>query len=335
MSQEIQQIAHLLESHSNALLLIAESPKLILPANFTGKIISNRFQTVQQLSAQNANCVFSDFVINKDDIEKDIIFRTFKEKAISLYIIETYLKQSSCNTSLTILGYKNEGISSLIKRIETFSGLSIEQEKHKQLVVVSIKKSRHLHNKVQKHNYQSIIRVDHDISYFSKPGVFGWNKIDKGSRLLIEHFKQQQHASHSSILDLGCGYGYLSIEAWKMGFSKIDATDNNAAAISACKYNFYHQRINGKVFASNCADTTEDYYDIILCNPPFHQGFDHTKSLTGQFVRQAYNRLKTGGCAYFVVNQFIAIEKAAENYFTSQQNLATNDGFKILKLEKK
>ena len=70
---------------------------------------------------------------------------------------------------------------------------------------------------------------------YTKPGIYGWQKIDLGSRLLVAAIQEYLGAGDSrqlnTVLDLGCGYGYLSIMLARLGASHIVATDNNIAAV--------------------------------------------------------------------------------------------------------
>ena len=50
-------------------------------------------------------------------------------------------------------------------------------------------------------------------------------------KILVGNFFSRWIPVNSSVLDLGCGYGYLSIRASRVTKAKIIATDNNAAAI--------------------------------------------------------------------------------------------------------
>ena len=46
-----------------------------------------------------------------------------------------------------------------------------------------------------------------DNTFISQPGIFGWNKIDKGSHILTQNLPQDLKGKGA---DFGCGYGYLS-----------------------------------------------------------------------------------------------------------------------------
>ncbi|NQX92778.1 MAG: methyltransferase, partial [Flavobacteriales bacterium] len=40
-----------------------------------------------------------------------------------------------------------------------------------------------------------------------------------------------------------------------------------------CSYNLQHHQIEHKVVATNCTAAVTEQFDLVLCNPPFHSGF--------------------------------------------------------------
>ena len=304
--------------------------------------VSNRLDLASSYQAS-----FSDFqiksLLNKNTSkEKHLIFRIAKEKAINLHVIYSALQYIHLG-SLTLYGFKNEGIKSLQKLIQEESkpleGCKVSQKKYsKQLSILHIELSRHTPPSLSFDDYHQHYNLTLDnFRFISKPGQFGWKKTDLGSQLLIEQLSlllpSINNLTTTSLLDLGCGYGYLSIKAKQLGFNTIDATDNCAAALLSCQENFQLHQIEGQVIASNCADNINKKYDIILCNPPFHHGFDHNVSLTEVFIKSSAKHLKKDGFALFVVNEFVGIEKEANKHFTKQQLLDKKSGFKVLLLK--
>ena len=113
---------------------------------------------------------------------------------------------------------------------------------------------------------------------------------------------------------------------------EIVATDNNAAALEACKENFKAVGIDGKVIAADCGAGIQQQFDIILCNPPFHQGFTTSNNITDKFLSNTLRLLSENGKALFVVNQFIPLEKKATTLFSHTETVATNGSFKLVEL---
>lgn len=323
------------ESTADTLWCADENVAGFFPACFKGQAITNRFDIWQPLSARQPDCLYNDFDLLEARKASAIIFRIAKEKAVNLHIIRQAFALLPPGGKLHLAGYKNEGIASLASHISKLFPCTLEQHRHKnQLFHIDI--SSHGPVCPEQDDYAELSWLGDDTSgFYSKPGIFGWEKVDVGSRLLMDIFATRHpDADNTRILDLGCGYGYLSIRARQLGFTHIDATDNNAAAITACQANFQHHRIVGKMFPDNHAAACQTQYDIILCNPPFHQGFGHHKNLTEVFTEEAARLLKPGGQAWFVVNQFIGIEKIADRLFQKCKLLDKKGGFKVFLFEK-
>src|SRR5699024_3205426 len=78
-----------------------------------------------------------------------------------------------------------------------------------------------------------------DLTLYTAPGIFGWDKVDEGSRLLAttlaEHGRQLWPRPPQRVLDLGCGYGYLTVMAGRHWPGvELVATDSHAGAVQAC-----------------------------------------------------------------------------------------------------
>jgi 16S rRNA (guanine1207-N2)-methyltransferase len=188
------------------------------------------------------------------------------------------------------------------------------------------------------YNQQRPIALDSELKLLSKPGLFGWNKVDSGSSLLIEQLEKHPELTKApvSCLDLGCGYGYLTIAAAGLANCKSiqhwRMTDNNAAALAVAQENLLHNQLTGEVIAADAGKGISTKVDLLLCNPPFHQGFGIDGDLTDKFLASAKCLLTPQGAAIFVVNQFIPLERKAAPLFTQVKVLVDNGSFKVIQL---
>jgi 16S rRNA (guanine1207-N2)-methyltransferase len=135
-------------------------------------------------------------------------------------------------------------------------------------------------------------------------------------------------------LDLGCGYGYLTLMLRGFPFARRVATDNCAAALLAMCANTKHYAMNVDVVASDAGNTVQETFDLLVCNPPFHRGAAVADDLTEHFLRQAARLLNRLGVAVFVVNAFIPVEQKAAAFFSSCELLVNNRSYKVLALRK-
>nr|WP_246386825.1 methyltransferase [Litorivivens lipolytica] len=284
------------------------------------------------------DCSLNDFELGEYQGIRRIYYRVSKEKPLVHHCINQALALLPPGGELVLSGEKGDGIKTYYDKARALVGAEKSLKKLKGNAFLGrIVKQSEPSGLLDDSDYCSLRPITDSPApgLFSKPGVYGWQKIDRGSALLIEALQALKPDPErvQTLLDLGCGYGYLSVLAHQLlPQTRIVATDNNAAAIAACQQNFAEHAIKGEVVAADCAQGIEQSFDCVLCNPPFHKGFDVHGDLTRLFLERAAERLKPGGRALFVVNQFIALEQKAEGLFARSERVLEGQGFKVLLL---
>lgn len=310
-----------------------------LSANPSITAITNRLDLHQTLTQQGWQSQYSDFDFSAlaDQSIDRIIYRVSKEKPVVHHIINQACRVLKVDGVLEIAGEKGEGIKSYIDKAKNlFDGQCDADKAEKNYWHAELTRPAAPGPALDDSDYQQVreATADQSYSFSSKPGLFGWNKIDKGSQFLIEQLDAMLDGqSPSTALDLGCGYGYLSLHL-RDRVDHIIATDNNAAAIQCCSANFSRYNVNGNVVAANCAEGITGSFDLVICNPPFHTGFNVENSLTDRFLAACANRLSDTGTACFVVNKHIALERKASGWFSQVETFADNGNFKLVRLRK-
>jgi len=301
-------------------------------------VICNRWDLQQQLLKQGWRSEFSDFDFSQHPPQsyQRVVYRVSKEKPLVHYLINQAHRILQPGGELWLAGDKGEGIKTYFDKSKKLFGNGDVDKADKNTWLGIFRRETDQGALLDDQNYVELRETvaDQNYAYWSKPGVFGWNKIDKGSAYLIDHldsFLMMMPDTPKNLLDLGCGYGYLSLNAAHLDVP-ITATDNNAAALAACQRNFDAYPINGKVVAANCGDEVKEKFDLILCNPPFHAGFGVEGDLTDRFVRSAAQHLNHRGTACFVVNLHIPLERKAAAYFNQVEPVAANSNFKLIRL---
>ena len=305
-------------------------------------LLSNRFDVADFCRHRRIPCEFSDLDfshIAEDSLDM-LLFRVAKEKAVTHRVINSAAQKLRAGGHLFLSGRKQEGIKTFISKAGELLQDNCRPIKNGETYHTLISKNAVPAAFLDDNNYSSLrtINSPEDPAIFSKPGLFGWNKIDQGSALLTQYFSEllpESDKTTADWLDLGCGYGYLSLEAhWqaKKRGKKLNlvATDNNAAALIASKKNFAEYQINGRVEGSDCAQQITEKFDVMISHPPFHRGFIADQQLGEKFVASARAHLKPGGKALMVANSFIPLEKLASEYFARIRVLENNRQFKVV-----
>lgn len=304
-------------------------------------LFSNRFEIAASAEQAGIETCFNDFDFSAlEHASFDyLLYRVSKERPVSHHIINWALKLLTPQGKLLLSGEKNDGLKSYADQACKLFGDRSKPQKNGNYYLATITKHSVGNKLLDDKDYSKLraIKSSEEIPLQSKPGIFGWNKIDQGSAFLIHYLpaflnSYGEKNLPQSLLDLGCGYGYLSCAASLQGFQQITATDNNAAALSACRENFATLDIDGEVIAGDAGSQINERFDVIICNPPFHQGFNIEGALTEKFLNASRRLLTAGGKALFVVNNFIPLEKKAVDYFAEVSEVARNNSFKLIQV---
>ncbi len=162
------------------------------------------------------------------------------------------------------------------------------------------------------------------------PGVFAAEKLDAGTRLLLEHAPL---APVQRALDMGCGCGVIGLAALLRGAATADLVDVNLLAVAAAAENLARHGLAARgaaIAGDGMAAVAGRRYDLILANPPFHIGKEVDLAMASAFFAQAAQQLSPGGRLLLVANQFLAYEPPLRQAFGSVERVARRDGYVVL-----
>ncbi|MFB6208924.1 MAG: methyltransferase [Candidatus Nanohaloarchaea archaeon] len=162
-------------------------------------------------------------------------------------------------------------------------------------------------------------------SFEAVEGVFSPDKLDEGSRLLIENVEIEKG---ERIWDVGCGYGTIGIFLKKLYDCNIYLSDDDALSVELAEKNLRRNDIDFyNLENADCLDCYKDKrFDVIVTNPPTHQG----KAVTDEIFQESYNRLKEGGRLYLVYNQNMSFENQLREIFEEVNVLEEEDNYIVV-----
>lgn len=166
----------------------------------------------------------------------------------------------------------------------------------------------------------------------SRPGIFGWDKIDKGSELLVATLPKLR----GKVADFGSGYGFLAdyVLASSEHVGELHLFEAEKLALDASRQTFREHALASKLhfhWHDLTAGLAEKNFDAIVANPPFHTGRQMNIALGQKFVEVAAGALKRDGEFYMVANSSLPYEHTLAKKFRSYSQLAQGKGFKVLK----
>jgi len=197
--------------------------------------------------------------------------------------------------------------------------------------------------------------------WLSCTGLFGWDKVDAGSELLIRHIPAK---ISGRVADLGAGWGYLSLEllAQYPAVSEIELFEADHRALLAAEANLRRadapssspaddeERVAPVTIApapvaegtkprwqTHWSDVTQlagpRRFDVVVTNPPFHEGKEERRDLGQDFIRAAARILRPHGLLVLVANRHLPYEATLAESFSKVERLADEGGYKVLRAQ--
>lgn len=230
-------------------------------------------------------------------------------------------------------GGKTDGASSLRKRL---AGNDVEQEyavlNHGVVFWFSVGEQRERILTA----FDQTETVPIEGRYLTRPGMFSHGRVDAGSKLLSEHIGVGE-AQH--VADFCAGWGYLAdqvlqksdgvaeLHLYEADFASLEAARNNLGAVSACKPMFFWRDLLREPL-------DHKDYDLVVMNPPFHQGRRAEPDIGQRMIAVASDALVKRGRLLMVANRHLPYEAVLKRNFALVDVLADADGFKVFEAQK-
>ena len=176
-----------------------------------------------------------------------------------------------------------------------------------------------------------------NLTISNKSNVFAANKLDIGARIMLDNMPE---GNFQNIIDLGCGNGVLGLKAAQLfPDANVHFVDDSAMAVSSAKQNWLENGFHasqGHFIWDDCLTHLPQALeaDLILCNPPFHQGEAITDHIAWQMFVDARRRLKQGGVLHVVGNRHLGYHIKLKRLFGNCELVSSNGKFVILQATK-
>lgn len=171
-----------------------------------------------------------------------------------------------------------------------------------------------------------------EIKFKTRPGVFSKNKLDLGSKLLLEAVDLK---NGGVIADLGCGSGTIGIAAAKLyPKSHIHLLDVNLRFIELAKENIELNRLkNAEVYLSDqFSAVSSRTYNAILSNPAQHLG----NQFLEETAKECFDHLKSDGEVYWVIQSHLKpfVDRLFKQIFGNCTIVTTGGDYAIMRSQK-
>ena len=168
------------------------------------------------------------------------------------------------------------------------------------------------------------------------PAVFAREKLDIGSRLLLPQVTSavSQLPSGASLLDLACGNGVLGLAALRVRPDlAITFSDVSSQAVASARKNVSDgfRGVQAEFEHADGIDHHSKKFDLILLNPPFHEGGVVGDHIALRLFRAAAAHLSPGGSMLMVGNRHLGYHRSLRRFFPALEQLDANPKFVVFR----
>jgi 16S rRNA (guanine1207-N2)-methyltransferase len=260
-----------------------------------------------------------------------VLFVPSRQRAESLGLLALGLERLAPAGRLVFVCANDLGAAGFLSRLrELVPGLEAESQRRCRLAVVE---AAAIENRAPLQIWREAAAAGNveGSAFRSVPGIYGWNKVDRGSELLVSTLPPLEGRG----ADLGAGYGYLSYEALRGSGARITelhAIEADARALACARENLRaHQQLHFYWLDVTTEKLpAEGACDWVLMNPPFHEGKQADPALGNAFIAAAARCLRPGGQLYMVANGFLPYEDALDRNFATHARVLATEGFKVI-----
>ncbi|EKR1830639.1 TPA_asm: 16S rRNA (guanine(1207)-N(2))-methyltransferase RsmC [Salmonella enterica subsp. enterica serovar Cerro] len=299
-----------------------------LPARFeyaASRAYTQQFHHWQALSRQMGDNVRFSLVAQASDVADcdTLIYYWPKNKPEAQFQLMNILSLMPSGSDVFVVGENRSGVRSAEPMLADYAPLN---------KVDSARRCGLYHGRLEKQPQFSLeswwaeYNID-GLTIKTLPGVFSRDGLDVGSQLLLSTLTPH---TKGKVLDVGCGAGVLSA-ALASHSPKVRLTlcDVSAPAVEASRATLAANGLEGEVFASNVFSEVKGRFDMIISNPPFHDGMQTSLDAAQTLIRGAVRHLNSGGELRIVANAFLPYPKILDETFGFHEVIAQTGRFKV------
>lgn len=181
-------------------------------------------------------------------------------------------------------------------------------------------------------------RLDrYDCTLVNHANVFSRERLDRGTRFLLEHIITRPESR--KIIDLGCGNGVIGLIAARCNpEAELTFVDESFMAIASARTNFHNlfgdTRKAEFHVTNDLSGVTKNEFDWVLNNPPFHHHNTIGDAIAWEMFNASKHVLKPGGELWVVGNRHLPYHIKLKRIFGNAAIIESNTKFVLVKAVK-
>ena len=287
------------------------------------------------LQGSGANVGFGAFPDTDNGNYQWVILNLPRQKALLGMLLDCAATLLNANGTLWLAGENRAGIKSSIKHLQSrFSRVSkLDSARHCTLFTASGISGETTFDPAVYREEWLLDSGSANLTVVSYPGVFAHGRLDPGTALLLDVIGAVP--IEGAVLDFACGAGVIGASiARRHEHANLTLLDSNGLALRACKETLAANGLHGNVLASDGLSELEGSFDLVISNPPIHDGVKTDTGMSKRLLDTVHDHLRPGGRLIMVANIHLPYEKWLTQTFRRCRQLASNEHYKVLGAEK-
>lgn len=314
--------------------MLSKAGRLVI-ADYNSAALSSASSALKAASLKQATFISPDQLSDYADASFDAVFvhiLPFPSRALLERLLREAGRLLKPDAMLYVGGPRDKGIVSVGKYLEELFGSAGSAQYAKGCRVVTAVRPAHWQSDSSA-SQSDLIEIKlrgQQLTLELRDGVFARGGLDDGSLMLAE---AMDVANSQQILDLGCGGGLIGMLAARLApQAQITMVDSNLAAVELARANLERNQIsNARVVVSDVTSAVSDqHFDTILTNPPFHQGRLQTTDTAMRFFQESAQLLAPQGSLSIVSNRFLPYQQALAAIFSEVKEVRGDGRFRVL-----
>jgi len=269
-----------------------------------------------------------------DQIFDLILIKVPKSLALLEHQLYQLRSHQQANTQIIAGGMTRNIHKSTLKLFESIIGPTTTSLAWKKSRLILVNCDPQLNQGHIPHTDEFILEINRELTIQSHANVFSRDKLDAGSRLMIENMPAEER--YLQVADLGCGNGILGLVAAELNpQANLIFVDESYMAVASARENFaraFDKSRTAQFKVTNCLQGIDtESVDLILNNPPFHQQYSVGDAIAWQMFVESRETLKTDGELWVVGNRHLAYHAKLKKIFGNCEQVASNGKFVLLK----
>jgi len=260
-------------------------------------------------------------------------------KTLALLEHQLYSLRSSMRVTTRIMaaGMSRSIHNSTLQLFESILGPTTTTLAWKKSRLILTTRDESMNDGVSPYPDRYVVEADREYSIVSHANLFSRQRLDGGSRLLIENMPVSE--GYRQVVDLGCGNGLLGLVAASLNQqASLLFTDESYMAVTSARENFlaaFGRNRSADFEVTDCLlGVADESADLVLNNPPFHQLNAVGDAVAWKMFVDARRVLKPRGELWVVGNRHLAYHAKLKKLFGSCELIASNRKFVVLKAVK-